>query len=118
MLGLTVISVLQIGYVPALVETRAIMLRKDGYNVVSAVGNDQGINLAPSRPFDVVVVGFSERHPVRAQMVRWLKQHLPSVPVVALAAHDYEAFPDADCVTLSEDPRVWLAAVADCVKKA
>ena len=112
------ISILQIGYVPALVETRAIMLRKDGYNVVSALGNDQGISVAPSRPFDVVVVGFSERHPVRDQMVRWLKQHLPNVPVVALLAHGYEVFPDADCVTLSENPRNWLNAVADCVKKS
>ena len=111
-------SILQIGYVPALVETRAIMLRKDGYNVVSALGNDEGIRMAPSRPFDVVVVGFSERHTVRDQMVVWLKKNLPDVPVVALLANGYETFPEADCVTLSEDPRKWLEAVAGCVKKS
>ena len=111
-------SILHIGYVAALVETRALMLRKDGYLVVSALGNEQGISMAPSRPFDVVVVGFSDHHQTRNQMVLWLKEHLPGVPVVALAAHEYEAFPDADCVTLSENPRVWLDKVAGCVKKS
>jgi hypothetical protein len=50
-------------------------------------------------------------------MVQWLKQHLPQTPVVALLLHEAERFPEADYATLSEDPRVWMAAITDCLSR-
>jgi CheY-like chemotaxis protein len=105
------LSVLQIAYYPTLLETRQELLQRDGYTVTSALGNEQGMALAGMGVFDVIVVGFSTSHPERTAIVRWLKQHMPSVPVVALLANSGERFPEADFATLSEDPREWLAAV-------
>ncbi len=104
-------SVLQIGYYPTLLQTRQLMLEQNGYQVTSVLGNEQGMAVAPSQRFDVIVIGFSDTHAMRSGMVRWLKQHLPETPVVALLANTSETFTDADCATLSEDPAVWLATV-------
>ncbi len=112
------VSILQIGYYPSLLETRRVMLEEDGYRVTSALGNDQGIAMAPAGRFDVIVVGFSTAHSVRTRMVRWLKQHIPDIPVVVLLAHDREDFPDADFTILSESPLTWLTTVRKACAKS
>ena len=110
------VNILQIAYYPGLLEARRMMLEREGYEVVCALGNDQGIALASRKTFDLIVLGFSATHSVRNAMLRWLKEHLSQTPVVALLAHEAEVFPEADHVTLSEDPRAWLATVAECIK--
>jgi len=105
------LSVLQIAYYPALLETRRTMLEDGGYTVTSALGNDQGMALATAGHFDVIVVGFSAHSAVRSGIVRWLKQRIPGTPVVVLLAHGMERFPEADVATFSENPIEWLAAV-------
>jgi hypothetical protein len=37
--------------------------------------------------------------------------------VVALLANESECLPDADCETLSEDPSVWLDAMAELIQE-
>jgi DNA-binding NtrC family response regulator len=110
------VSVLQIAYYPTLMETREAMLVHDGYKVVSVLGNDQGMTISGNGNFDLVVVGFSASLAERTRMVRWLKQHMPEVPVIALLRHSGESLPDADWTTFSEDPQVWLAAVRHACK--
>jgi len=51
-------------------------------------------------------------------MIRWFKQFYPNIPVVALQFHSAESFPEADGGTVSDDPEVWLAAVASTLKKS
>lgn len=110
-------SILQVAYYQGLLEVREATLEADGYEVVSAFGNDEAMTLALSQPFDLVLVGFSSTYSVRAAMVRWLKQHVPRAQVVALLLHDGERFPEADYVSLSEDPRLWMAAIAECLNR-
>jgi len=105
------LSILQIAYYSSLLETRRLMLEGDGYAVTSALGNDQGMALASAGRFDAIVVGCSASLPIRTSMVRWLKQHVPDTPVVALLARDSEPFPDADVATSAGNPLTWLAAV-------
>jgi DNA-binding NtrC family response regulator len=111
------VSVLQVAYAADLLYLREKMLKEDGYRVVSALGNEQAAKAAGAERFDVAVVGFSERHSTRHQMVRWLKQHAPKTRIAVLLAHGSEHFPDADCEALSEDPQVWLEAVRAVVKR-
>jgi DNA-binding NarL/FixJ family response regulator len=110
-------SILHIAYYHGLLEIRKVTLEACGYEVVNAFGNDEAMSLARSRHFDLVLVGFSVSYSVRAAMVQWLKQHLPQTPVVALLLHEGERFPEADYATLSEDPRVWMAAITDCLSR-
>jgi len=110
------ISILHVAYVPALLQTRQVMLEKNGYTVISALGNDEAIALASSAHFDLAVVSSSAPPAVRSEMVRWLKQHIPDVHIVALLAFEHVRLLDVDCAVLS-DSRDWLAAIADCVKQ-
>ena len=110
------IAVLQIGYYPALLQMRQSMLEHEGYAVTSALGNDQGMAVATTAHFDVIVVGFCSDTQNRIQMVRWLKQNVPSSPIVALLANNLESLPEADFETLSWNPSVWLTAVRTCAK--
>ena len=49
-------------------------------------------------------------------MIHWFKKHYPNIPVVALRFHSVESIPEADGGTVSDDPEVWLAAVASTSK--
>jgi len=111
------IAVLQIGYYPALLQMRQSMLEHEGYAVTSTLGNDQGMSVATSAKFDVIIVGFCSDTQMRIRMVRWLKQNVPGIPVVALLAHSIESLPEADCETLSENPMSWLTAVRQTCAK-
>ena len=108
--------ILQIAYYQSLLEARRMMLENHGYDVTCAFGNDQAKVLVSSKTFDVIVVGFSAKYSLRSQMVRWLKQFAPRTPIIVLLANEDERFPEADCATLSEDPAVWLATVAGCLR--
>ncbi len=110
--------ILQIAYYENLLHTRAAMLQRSGYLVCSVLGNDEAkaaaAKLVPG--MDLVMIGFSGSYSDRSAMTRWLKQQHPSVPVVVLQAYSSERFPDADYTTLSEDPEVWLRAIAVCLE--
>ncbi len=109
--------ILQIAYYESLLRTRAEMLQRSGYHVASVLGNHQAKSAAPQLVpgTDLVMVGFSGSHADRTAITRWLKQQYPRVKVVVLQAHSSERFPDADCATLSEDPEIWMGAIADCL---
>lgn len=96
------------------------MLKSAGYEVTSVVGNDRAITLddAVIAAADLIVVGFDAPHSVRAEMVLWFKQHYPEIPVLALQSSRWEAFPEADMSTFSEDPAIWLAEIASILKSA
>ena len=110
--------ILQVAYYDTLQEIRAKMLEAAGYQVTSVLGNDNamGLNGAVIATADLVVVGFSTPHSVRAAMVHWFKAHYPKIPVVALQFYGWEKFPEADVATLSEDPTIWLAEIASILK--
>src|SRR5438105_611504 len=88
------------------------------FRLTSVLGNDNamGLNGAVIATADLVVVGFSTQHSVRAAMVHWFKAHYPKIPVVALQFYGWEKFAEADVATLSEDPTIWLAEIASILK--
>ena len=49
-------------------------------------------------------------------MIHWFKQQYPNIPVVALRFNGAESFPEADGGNVSDDPDVWLVAVASILK--
>ena len=115
-----VAKILQVAYYRGPLVTRARMLDSRGHHVTSVLGNDEafGLDAAVITAADSIVIGFSAPHPVRAAMIHWFKQHYPDVPIVALRFHSAESFPEADGGTVSDDPEVWLAAVASTLKKS
>lgn len=113
-------NILQVAYYRGPLLTRARMLESRGHHVTSVLGNDEvfGMDAAVIAAAESIVVGFCAPHPVRAAMIHWFKQHYPNTPVVVLRSHSAESFPEADGGTVSDDPEVWLAAVASTLKKS
>jgi DNA-binding NtrC family response regulator len=110
--------ILQVAYYDTLQEVRAKMLEAAGYQVTSVLGNDQAmeLNRAVIAATDLVLVGFSAPHSVRAELVHWFKARYPNIPVAALQFYEWEKFPEADVATSSEDPAIWLAEIASMLK--
>jgi DNA-binding NtrC family response regulator len=110
--------ILQVEYYPTLRDIRAQLLCAAGYEVTSVLGNDEAMALSPSRmsAIDLVVVGFSTSHSIRAAMVQWFKARHPMIPVIALQFYEWETFVEADATCLSEDPRNLLTTVATILK--
>src|SRR5258708_12687300 len=114
-----VANILQVAYYRGPLVTRARMLESRGHHVTSVLGNDEafGMDAMVIAAAHSIVIGFSAPHPVRAAMIHWFKQHYPNIPVVPLRFHSAKSFPEADGGTVSDDPEVWLAAVASTLKK-
>src|SRR6267143_45726 len=114
-----VADILQVAYYRGPLVTRARMLESRGHHVTSVLGNDEafGLDAAVIAAADLIVIGFSAPYPVRAAMIHWFKQLYPNIPVVALRFHSAESFPEADGGNVSDDPDVWLVAVASTLKK-
>src|SRR5437667_9434714 len=110
--------ILQVAYYDTLRELRVKMLEAAGYQVTSVSGNDNamGLNGAVIAGANLIVVGFSAEHSVRAAMVLWFKTHYTKIPVVVLQFSSWEKFPEADVSTFSEDPTIWLAEIASILK--
>ena len=110
--------ILQVAYYDTLRELRVKMLEAAGYQVTSVSGNDNAMGLdgAVIAGANLIVVGFSAPHSVRAAMVLWFKTHYPKIPVVVLQFSSWEKFPEADVSTFSEDPTIWLTEVASILK--
>lgn len=109
--------ILQIAFYESLLHTRASLLEGRGFEVTSALGNDRAMALDKDvfLGLDLIVIGFSARYETRSRMLRWCKQNYPQIPVCMLQANGLERFSEADCVTLSEEPEVWLGLVAGWV---
>jgi len=114
-----VANILQVAHYRGPLVNRARMLESRGHHVTSVLGNDEafGLDSAVIAAVDSIVIGFSAPHSVRAAMIHWLKQHYPKTPVVVLRFHSSESFPEADG-TVSDDPDIWMAAVASTLKKS
>src|SRR5437588_11417143 len=110
--------ILQVAYYPSLQETRTLMLKSAGYQVTSVLGNHNAIGLdgAVIATTDLIVVGFSASHSVRAAMVLWFKARYPKIPVVVLQFSSWEKFREADVSTFSADPTICLAEVASILR--
>ncbi len=111
--------ILQVAYYQSLLEIRTRMLEFGGYQVTAALGNDEAFALDATviATVDLIVIGFSASHPIRTTAVHWFKERYPTIPAVVLRFHGFEKFPEAGA-TLSEDPKIWLEAIASILKRS
>ncbi|HTW75851.1 MAG TPA: hypothetical protein VMD56_13120 [Steroidobacteraceae bacterium] len=76
--------IFQVAYGNALAG-RARLLRRDGYDVTSALGNQRARFVLAMRPHhDLFVLGSAAAQPVRSEMACWLRQNYPNIRIVAL----------------------------------
>jgi CheY-like chemotaxis protein len=108
-----VITILQIGYDRLQLQTRALLLGRLGYRVISALGNGNAFTLATTEQVDLVLIGHSAPAGIRENAASHFKDHFPHVPVVALCSNSLQgALPHADYNGSVEDAEGWLNTVA------
>src|SRR5438094_9207747 len=98
--------ILQVAYYDTLRELRVKMLEAAGYQVTSVSGNDNAMGLdgAVIAGANLIVVGFSAEHSVRAAMVLRFKTRYPKLPVLLWQLTSRLPYPAADVVPFPADP--------------
>jgi len=106
--------IFQIGYESDAVMERAALLRAQGYEVVSAFGNEAArLILQITRgPIGLFIVGCAGSEETGSEAVAWLKANYPTVPVLALNSPDGKSLSGADYSLTDGRPGACLPTVA------
>jgi hypothetical protein len=108
--------VFQIAYNEHRLVTRAELLRHNGYEVLSVVGNEAAkIVLSSPQHCDLFIVGHAAPEQTRKEMVDWLKARYPHVKILALNQADHRQLADADYNVILNGPNEWLSVVTAAV---
>ena len=106
-------QVFQIAYDEGLLMTRAELLKGLGYDVTSALSNDDAKRLLKNgKTFAVFIIGHAAGKSVREEMVTWLRTNFPGAKIIALNPHFDSSLKGADYNFILNGPEEWLAAVA------
>ena len=105
--------VFQIAYNEGLLVARAEMLKLDGYDVVSVLGNEAAKRILDrSQHYDVFIVGKDAPREEREEMFRWLRANFATAKIVALISPYESPLAGADYSVPLDGQEHWLAAVA------
>jgi hypothetical protein len=110
--------IFQIGYEPAQLDARSNVLRRLGYEVLSAPDNASAkLQLLSPRHVDLFIIGHSAAEEVRKEIVDWLKANYPNVKILALQPSGAPPSPvqDADYNVIINGSDDWVSTVATAV---
>jgi hypothetical protein len=92
--------------------SRTELLRQNGYEVVSIVGNEAAkIVLSSPQHCDLFIVGHAAAEQTRKEMVEWLKARYPSIKILALNSPDHRQIAGVDYNVILNGPDEWLSIV-------
>ena len=106
--------ILSVSYDGLLLETRAALLRHEGYDVVSAHGFEESLKCCMQGGFDLFVLGHSIPQEDKLRLVETFRRNCPA-PVISLLRAWDAPLDDAD-VHIQPDPRELLHAVANTLR--
>jgi len=108
--------VFQVSYDEIVLITRAELLKSHGYEVTSALGNEQARTSLDGRDrYDLFIVGHGAPTDVREELSRWLKANFPNTKILALNPTYDAQVTSADYNFGVDGPDEWLAAVASAI---
>lgn len=104
--------IFQIAYVKEHAVARTELLRLCGFEVISVVGNEAAkVILSLQQHSDLFMIGHSAPDKDRKEMVAWLKERYPEVPILALNSPGIRELAGADYNVKLNGPETWLALV-------
>jgi hypothetical protein len=107
-------AIFQIAYDEMLLVRRAELLKSRGYEVSSALGNDDARrSLANNGGCRLFIVGHAAPRETREEMVRWLKRNFPHIRILALNPPHQANLAEADYNLVLNGPEEWLSIVAN-----
>jgi CheY-like chemotaxis protein len=104
--------ILSISYDKALLHTRELMLSREGFEMVSAVGFSAAIEACKKEQFDLVIMGHSIPSADKAAIITQLRA-MCDTPVLALRRPNEEALKSAEYNLDPGDPQSFLAYVKE-----
>lgn len=108
--------VVQIAYDERLLAERAEVLRREGYEVVSLLGNERAEASLITRPrCDFFILGHGAPEAVRKEIVAWLKTEYPKTKILALNPRNSPRLAGADYNIELNGPETWLPLVAAAI---
>lgn len=110
--------VFQIAYDDQIAAARAEILRLQGYEVVSVIGNEAAkVILSFPQHSDLFIVGQPAYEGTRKEMVMWLRMKYPGVRILALNPPRIQ-FSGADDYNVKlRDPETWLPMMAKALSE-
>jgi hypothetical protein len=109
--------VFQIAYDGGLASARTRVLRLQGYEVVSVIGNEAAkLVLSMPEQYDFFIVGHAADDQARTEMVAWLKAHYPGVRILALNPPKVSELAGADYNVKLNGPETWLPIIATALR--
>lgn len=109
--------VFQIAYDGGLATARTRVLRLQGYEVVSVIGNEAAkLVLSIPEQYDFFIVGHAADDQARTEMVSWLKAHYPGVRILALNPPKVSELAGADYNVKLNGPETWLPIIASALR--
>ena len=101
----------------ALASARTRVLRLQGYEVVSVIGNEAAkVVLSMPEHYDFFIVGHAAEDEVRKEMVLWLKAHYPGVLILSLNPPKVSVLAGADYNVKLNGPETWLPIIATALR--
>lgn len=108
--------VFQIAYDEHRLVSRSALLKHNGYEVISVIGNEEAkVVLSSPQHCDLFIVGDAAPEQTRREMVVWLKTKYPQVHIVALNPPESRQLAGADYNAMLNGPETWLPIVDTAV---
>lgn len=111
------VVILSAGRDASLLGTRNAVLRAEGYSVVTAVTAAEIVDLFFAGDYDMVVLCHTIPALERQKIIRLMRNHAPSTPVMVLTSHDGQQADDG-AVRVRNNPKELVEAVALAAKRA
>jgi|SRR5581483_4432267 len=111
----SVARILSVSYDPALLCTRELLLQSRGYEVVSAEGFAEAIELCEGH-FDLIVMGHSIPQKDKRAIISELRKQSCTAPVVSLLRGGESRIPEATHGVDPGNPREMLEAIEDILR--
>jgi hypothetical protein len=106
--------VFQIAYDERLLVSRAALLKNRGYQVSSALGNDDAKRILDTRErYRIFIVGHTAPNETREDMIRWLKANFPTTKILVVNPPSSAILEGADYNVVLNGPEEWLSIVAN-----
>lgn len=102
--------ILSVSYNEPLLQTRELLLRREGYSVTSALGFTAAVEQCKSGGFDLFILGHSIPDRDKQELIKTFRTKCPS-PVLALRRHGEDPPNSADAVAYPDDVSGFLNQV-------
>ena len=109
--------ILSVSYDESLLKTRELLLRREGYDVTSALGFTQALARCHNGNFDLFILGHSIPDDDKRELIRQSRSQC-AAPVLALRRHGEEAPDGADEHAYPQDIEGLLKVVSAMLSRS